>query len=98
MRIALDGSQHEENCVFFVWEVQRLLASPVLESYENPCVETSSQMTFWLQRIWSDRLRIDWDGRRVDDICGEPCGFICASRSETVGGDTAELVLRCLPG
>ena len=25
-------------------------------------------------------------GGRVDDTCGEPCGFICAAQSETVGG------------
>ena len=31
-------------------------------------------------------------GRRVDDICGEPCGFICASQSETVGGGGGRII------
>jgi hypothetical protein len=31
-------------------------------------------------------------GGRVDDICGEPCGFICAPRSETVDGRRGRII------
>jgi len=65
----LVGSQHEKNCVFFVWEVQRLHCRHPSWSRTRTPAWTYSQMTFWLQRIRSDRLRINWDEREYRKAC-----------------------------
>jgi hypothetical protein len=67
MRIASTVHNMGEVCFLCLGSAAAALSSPVLESYENPCVD-HSQMTSWLQKFGVTG-RIDWDEREYRRAC-----------------------------